>query len=590
MKISRFRPADLPLAVRPARLVRLQIQRMRASIGCQVRAVLVCGGLMLLLLLGALTAITAYNRAMATRLVDQRIGPLSQLQTIASGYQASWAIADKVNSGNMAHDGGAAALAEIRAGLGRDWQGLEATSPQIAALFAAERVEAERALDRLETILGRHDRDGLDFFLSGQLYSGLDPLIMHIGEAAGALREAADQDRTALRMVNLSALGLLALAVLGAGGAGFVLMRLSDRRLVRPLADLAAHIKAHPADSAARAVPGLGRRDEIGAIAEAIVHAAELEAQAQRVNGARAQAEAALRAHEAEKAQAIAERAERLDRVFARFDLVLTQLVDRLAGAAATMREMATTLAATAAQSRDMADSVAHSVGEVASKVGSAERDSVGLLGMVADLRSSAEATRAHSRDVIDQTMRNRDRAHQLSGLVHGIGSALDLISRIARQTNLLAVNANIEANRAGEAGLGFAVVAREVKTLALDSGAAAARIGEQLGEINRTADDVLRSVERVEALAGAVGTQADRFEGLASAQEQASRRMASSMTDTRGQMDDITAAAHDARSGSGELVEAVRRLLDTADTVARQTEELDREFGALRAGVRCAA
>jgi methyl-accepting chemotaxis protein len=563
---------------------------MRASIGCQVSTALVSTGFLLLLLIAALAATTLYNRAMATQLVDHRIGPLSQLQSIAAGYQSSWAIADKVHTGNMAQAGGIAALARIREGLARDWRALAGDAPDVAARFGAEREAADQALDRLATILARNDVDGMDFFLSGTLYNGLDPLIAHASDAADALREAAAHDRVALQLVNLFALWLLFGAAMATCAAGFALLRLSRTRLVQPLADLADHIKRRPGEGAAGAVPGIERRDEIGAIAKALVHAAGVEAHARRLDVARVQAEAALRAHEEEKARVIGERARRLDAAFERFDRVLCQLVDRLAGAASAMREMATTLAATASQSRDMADSVAQSVLEVARKVGNAERESVGLLGMVADLRGSAETTRAHSRAVIDQTTRNRDRAHHLSELVHGIGSALDLISRIARQTNLLAVNANIEANRAGEAGLGFAVVAREVKALALDSGAAAARIGEQLSEINRTADDVLRSVERVEDLAAAVGTQADRFEGLASAQEQASRSMAGSMTDTRGQMEDITGAARDARSGSGELVDAVRRLLDTADTIARQAEELNREFGALRSGLKRAA
>ncbi len=337
-------------------------------------------------------------------------------------------------------------------------------------------------------------------------------------------------------------------------------------------------------------MPGCERQDEIGAIAQALHHAAELEAEARRVHAAKLDAEAALRRHEHDKAAAIRERAERLDAIFAQFDRVLSGLVNGLASAARTMREMATTLAASSTQSRDRADQVAQSVTAVGHKVGTAQRDSVSLLAMVADLRGSAATTRAHSRDVIEQSMRNRDRANHLNELVRGIGSALDLISGIARQTNLLAVNANIEAHRAGQAGQGFAVVAREVKALALDSGHAAGRIAEQLGEINRTADDVLRSVVLVEELASGVGTQADAFEGLAGAQEQASKRMVASMTDTRSDMGDITTAAREAHSGSGELVDAAQCLLETADAIARQAQQLGDEFGALRAGVRNAA
>ncbi len=65
---------------------------------------------------------------------------------------------------------------------------------------------------------------------------------------------------------------------------------------------------------------------------------------------------------------------------------------------------------------------------------------------------------------------------------------------------------------------------------------------------------------------------------------------MVASMTDTRRDMGDITTAANEANSSSGELVDAARCLLDTADTIARQAEQLNREFGALRSGVRRAA
>jgi len=564
--------------------------RWHASIASQLGLVLAGAGAMLLLLIVAQMATLAFDRAMTGRLVDQRIAPMSQLQVIASGYQSSWAIADKVRTGNMGASGGAAAIASIRVQLSMDWHELGDMAPDIAAQFAAERDGADAALANLSNILVADDHDRLDFFLSGQLYASVDPLIAHLGNAVASLRTTASADRSTLRQVNLIAQIMLVLASLMACAAGYGLYRLSRRRLIQPLVALADHLKAANAGDAAAAVPECDRRDEIGAIAQALHQAALLEAEARRVSAGKLEVEAALLRHEQEKVTAIRERAERFDAIFAQFDRVLSGLVDGLASAASTMREMATTLAASSTQSRDRADQVAQSVTAVGHKVGAAQRDSVSLLGMVADLRNSAATTRAHSRDVIVQSMRNGDRARHLNELVRGIGSALELISGIARQTNLLAVNAKIEAHRAGPAGLGFAVVAREVKALALDSGDAAARIGEQLHEINRTADEVMRSVVLVEELASGVGAQADAFEELAGAQEQASRRMVASMTDTGSDMGDITMAAREAHSGSGELVDAARCLLDTADTIARQAEQLNREFGALRAGVRKAA
>lgn len=571
--------------------------RLRSSIARQVRTVLMTAGALLLLLMLVQMATLAFNRTITTRLVDQRIAPMSQLQTIASDYQASWALADKVRTGNIAASGGAAALEEIRRALAEDWRGLDTMAPDLARQFADERIVADAALSRLQNILSGGDLDRLDFFLSGQLYSGVDPIILRATQMARALRVTATEDRATLRQVNFAAELLLVFAALVVAGGGVLLLRVSARHLVRPLVALADHLKAANAGTGSAQVPGLDRRDEIGAIAEALHHAAALKEQAQlaeierqRAEAEHMKAEAALRQREADRARTVRERAERLDGIFARFDIVLSGLVGGLASAAMTMREMATTLAATSAQSRDRANAVAHSVSAVARKISAVQQDSVSLLTMVADLRGSAATTRTHSRDVIEQSGRNRNHAHQLSELVRGIGAALELITSIARQTNLLALNANIEANRAGAAGLGFAVVAREVKELALHSGEAAAQIGEQLLLINRTAEDVLGSVALVEQLATGVGAQADAFEGLAGAQEQASQRMVQSMTDTRGEMGEITASSREAHEGSDELVEAARRLVETADAVARQSEQLHAEFAALRAGVRQAS
>jgi methyl-accepting chemotaxis protein len=69
------------------------------------------------------------------------------------------------------------------------------------------------------------------------------------------------------------------------------------------------------------------------------------------------------------------------------------------------------------------------------------------------------------------------------------IGSVLRLIGQIAEQTNILALNATIEAARAGDAGLGFAVVAREVKSLADQTAMATQEVAESVKRINQAAE-----------------------------------------------------------------------------------------------------
>lgn len=140
---------------------------------------------------------------------------------------------------------------------------------------------------------------------------------------------------------------------------------------------------------------------------------------------------------------------------------------------------------------------------------------------MASSIREISNNTQNASKISKEATMRSDEASEAMDRLSHSsaeVASIIKIINGIAEQTNLLALNATIEAARAGEAGKGFAVVASEVKTLAQESAKSTENI---TNNIKKSMDDTHVALDKIKLISETIKEVNDISNTIASAIEE---------------------------------------------------------------------
>lgn len=214
-----------------------------------------------------------------------------------------------------------------------------------------------------------------------------------------------------------------------------------------------------------------------------------------------------------------------------------------------------------------------------------------------ADAAAGADSETKMGRQVVDATMaainilaqeveRAADTIRQLEADTTSVGNILDVIQGIAGQTNLLALNAAIEAARAGEQGRGFAVVADEVRTLASRTQVSTQEIHSVIEQLRRTAraiSEVMEqsqrrareSVERAAQAGVSLATIAGKVETISNMNIQiasATEEQQQTSSYIQRSVEDIRNASEGAAKGSRQVAEATEQLTQVTTKLTRVT------------------
>ena len=248
-------------------------------------------------------------------------------------------------------------------------------------------------------------------------------------------------------------------------------------------------------------------------------------------------------------------------------------------------------------EQRDQTDQVATAMNEMVATVNEVAKSAEDAFGAASTANEKASAGEAAVEETLSyvnqlngQVETVMERLRSLQADTQNIGTVLDVIKSVAEQTNLLALNAAIEAARAGEQGRGFAVVADEVRSLAQRTQSSASEIETLISNLINSTEDSVTTMESGTTLAGqtldSARTTGETIRDIAEAVgniSQFNSQIATAAEQQTSVAEDINQNVTQIRDVSDQSATAAEQISSSSNELARLGEDLRSQVARFR-------
>ena len=372
------------------------------------------------------------------------------------------------------------------------------------------------------------------------------------------------------------------IVMLAAGGflLGALLALLLGRGISQPMIAMCKAMRELAGGNFDVVLPGLGRKDEVGEMAGAVE---EFKMQAI----AKAERDAATQEAQ-NKASSAARRAE-LIRFADEFEGAVGSIVANVSASAVQLESAAGTLTRTAESTQSLSSQVAGASEQASSDMQSVAAATEELSASVDEIGRRVRESSQIAEAAVRQAEETDGRIGKLSRAAQQIGDVVKLITAIAEQTNLLALNATIEAARAGEAGRGFAVVASEVKSLASQTAKATDEISNHISGMQGATQESVAAIKEIGGTIGKISEIASTIASAVEEQSSATQEIARSVQNVAQGTQAASANVMQVNRGATETGSASEDVLSSARTLSSESTRLREELDRFMANIRAA-